>query len=63
MPWPYLLPVVSCGVGSGARYIDSLPFGYPFDRPVDVKEFYTPNMHFEDVIIFHKKEVEVNTVV
>jgi hypothetical protein len=57
-------PVVSCGVGSGARYIDSLPFGYPFDRHVDFKDFHTPNMFFEDVIIFHKKEeIEVNTVV
>jgi hypothetical protein len=55
--------VVSCGVGSGARFIDALPLGYPFDREIDEKDFYTPNMHFEDVIIFHKKEeAEVNTV-
>lgn len=55
-------PVVSCGVGSGARYIDSLPFGYPFDRKIDETTFYTPNMMFEDVVIFHKRETDVNNV-
>lgn len=53
-------PVISCGVGSGARYIDTLPFGYPFDRSIDETTFYTPNMVFEDVIIFHKRETDVN---
>lgn len=55
-------PVISCGIGSGARYIDSYPLGYPFDRKIDEVVFNTNNMHFEDVTIFHKKETEVNTV-
>ncbi|XP_055611934.1 hexamerin-1.1-like [Uranotaenia lowii] len=56
-------PVVSCGVGSGARYFDKLPFGYPFDRPIDETYFYVSNAFFEDVVIFHKKEGDVNAVV
>ncbi|EDS29983.1 arylphorin subunit alpha [Culex quinquefasciatus] len=56
-------PVLSCGVGSGARYFDKLPFGYPFDRKIDETYFYVPNMFFEDAIIFHKKEGDINTVV
>lgn len=51
---------VSCGVGSGARYLDSLPFGFPFDRMIDEKYWFTPNMYYYDVTIFHKKEVDVN---
>lgn len=52
---------LSCGVGSGARYVDSLPFGYPFDRPIDEKYWLTPNMYYYDVNIFHKKEMDINT--
>lgn len=44
------------------HYIDSLPFGYPFDRKIDETIWFTPNMYYYDVNIFHKKEVEVNTV-
>uniref|UniRef100_A0A182J7X8 Uncharacterized protein n=1 Tax=Anopheles atroparvus TaxID=41427 RepID=A0A182J7X8_ANOAO len=53
---------LNCGVGSGARYIDSLPFGYPFDRPIDEKVWFTPNMYYLDTKIFHKKEEEINAV-
>lgn len=52
--------VVSVGVGSGARWIDALPFGYPLNRPIDELVWYTPNMHYHDVNIFHKKENEIN---
>jgi hypothetical protein len=51
---------LSCGIGSGARYIDNLPFGYPFDRPIDEKYWLTPNMYYYDVNIFHKKEMDIN---
>ena len=51
-------PIVSCGVGSGSRYIDRLSFGYPLDRTVDETFFFVPNMHFEDVDIFFKPEGE-----
>ncbi|ETN67251.1 hexamerin 2 beta [Anopheles darlingi] len=53
---------LNCGVGSGARYIDSLPFGYPFDRPIDEKVWFTPNMYYLDTVIYHKKESEINAV-
>ena len=43
----------SCGIGSGVRHIDEMPFGYPFDREIDEYEFFVPNMYFEDVKIYH----------
>ncbi|XP_037027574.1 larval serum protein 2-like [Bradysia coprophila] len=53
---------ISAGVGSGARYVDTLPFGYPFDRPIDTTVWYTPNMFYYDVNIFHKTETDINAV-
>uniref|UniRef100_A0A182VZG2 Uncharacterized protein n=1 Tax=Anopheles minimus TaxID=112268 RepID=A0A182VZG2_9DIPT len=53
---------LNCGVGSGARFIDSLPLGYPFDRPIDEKVWFTPNMYYLDTTIYHKKEAEINAV-
>ncbi|XP_055696122.1 hexamerin-1.1-like [Lutzomyia longipalpis] len=53
---------ITAGVGSGAKYVDSLPFGYPFDRKINEYVWYTPNMYYHDVFIFHKKEADVNTV-
>ncbi|XP_061391297.1 arylphorin subunit A4-like [Musca vetustissima] len=44
----------SCGIGSGVRHIDEMPFGYPFDREIDEYEFFVPNMYFKDVKIYHK---------
>uniref|UniRef100_A0A182KE62 Hexamerin A n=1 Tax=Anopheles christyi TaxID=43041 RepID=A0A182KE62_9DIPT len=50
-------PVLSCGVGSGARYMDTYAFGYPLDRPIDETVFYgVPNTFFQDVSIYHKSE-------
>lgn len=54
--------VISSGVGSGARFTDSLPFGYPFDRKIDVDAWYTPNMFFYEVPVYHRKEQEINSV-
>ncbi|RDS75648.1 hypothetical protein, partial [Alteriqipengyuania lutimaris] len=48
-----------CGVGSERKYPDNKPLGYPFDRKIYSNDFYTPNMYFKDVIIFHKKYDEV----
>uniref|UniRef100_A0A182J546 Hemocyanin N-terminal domain-containing protein n=1 Tax=Anopheles atroparvus TaxID=41427 RepID=A0A182J546_ANOAO len=48
----------SCGVGSGSKYIDDLPFGYPLDRDIDFSYFYTKNMYFKDVLIYHSDEVK-----
>ncbi|XP_054084523.1 larval serum protein 1 beta chain-like [Zeugodacus cucurbitae] len=42
-----------CGIGSGARHVDSKPFGYPFDRPIDESQFFVPNVYFKDVSIYH----------
>lgn len=54
--------IITSGIGSGARFLDKLPFGYPFDRPIDKTVWYTPNMYYQDVNIFHKTEAEVNAV-
>ncbi|XP_073824212.1 arylphorin subunit C223-like [Musca autumnalis] len=48
----------SCGIGSGVRHIDEMPFGYPFDREIDEFEFFVPNMFFKDVKIYHKDTFE-----
>ncbi|EDW87200.1 larval serum protein 1 beta chain [Drosophila yakuba] len=48
----------SCGIGSGARFVDSMPFGYPFDREIDEYEFFVPNMYFKDVSIYHADTME-----
>lgn len=51
-------------VGTGGNYIDSLPFGYPFDRPIDEYNFYkVPNAYFQEVIIYNKNEEDVNASV
>ncbi|KAH8418500.1 hypothetical protein KR009_005717 [Drosophila setifemur] len=65
---PYTAPVheqfstfdytYSCGIGSGARFVDTLPFGYPFDREIDEYEFFVPNMYFKDVMIYHADTME-----
>ncbi|KAG7210287.1 hypothetical protein KM043_011831 [Ampulex compressa] len=46
----YELPVF------GKLYFDGKPFGYPLDRPMYPWKFYTPNMYFKDVYIYHAKE-------
>lgn len=52
--------VLSTGVGSGHRYIDDLPFGYPFDRPIkDEKLFFVPNSYMKNVIVYHKTEEDI----
>ncbi|XP_032519351.2 basic juvenile hormone-suppressible protein 2-like [Danaus plexippus] len=37
--------------------LDKMPLGFPFDRKIDLTTFFTPNMKFLDVVIYHKKEV------
>jgi hypothetical protein len=53
--------VYTCGIGSGSRYLDALPLGYPFDREIDETVWDTPNMHTEDVLVYHKNEQEINS--
>ncbi|EDW00666.1 GH21006 [Drosophila grimshawi] len=50
-------PIVSCGIGHGSRYVDALPFGFPFNRPVK-RDYYfdVDNFKFFDVKIFHRDE-------
>ncbi|CAH4030070.1 basic juvenile hormone-suppressible protein 2-like [Pieris brassicae] len=37
--------------------LDKMPLGFPLDRTIDVAKFFTPNMKFVDVMIFHKTQV------
>jgi len=53
---------LSCGIGSGARYVDSLPFGFPFNRVVDTRYWDHDNLFFFDTMIYHKTETELNAV-
>lgn len=52
---------IVCGIGSGNRWIDARPFGWPFDRPINMEHWYTPNMHTYEAKIFHKKQSEINS--
>jgi len=49
----------SCGVGSGSRFLDNLPFGYPLDRDIyDETQFMVPNMYIADAKIYYMKNYE-----
>ncbi|XP_030380436.1 larval serum protein 1 gamma chain [Scaptodrosophila lebanonensis] len=43
----------SAGIGSGTRFVDSKPFGYPFDRPIEEYSFFVPNGYFKDVKVYY----------
>jgi hypothetical protein len=62
MPFQFYFIVTPYTPSTDDYYIDALPLGYPFDREIDETNWYTPNMYYDDVNIFHKKEIEVNTV-
>lgn len=48
-------------VGTGGQYIDTLPLGYPFDRPIRYEnQFYVPNSYFKDVVVYHKTRDEIS---
>ncbi|CAD7081074.1 unnamed protein product [Hermetia illucens] len=42
-----------CGKNTLINEVDDLALGFPFDRPIDLTEFYTKNMLFKDVLVFH----------
>lgn len=47
----------SCGVGSGARYVDDLPLGFPLDRQIHTEALTVPNMYFKDVVITYDEKL------
>ncbi|XP_065086351.1 hexamerin-1.1-like [Ochlerotatus camptorhynchus] len=51
---------ISCGAGSGSKYTEDLPFGFPFDRELDGSHFMTKNMLFKDVTIYHFNNNKLN---
>ncbi|KAL4709732.1 hypothetical protein ACJJTC_005535 [Scirpophaga incertulas] len=42
--------------------VDTMPLGFPFDRPVVEREFYTNNMKFVDVSVYRKDMATSNQV-
>lgn len=69
MLMPYTAPTVerftgydstiSCGVGSGSRYLDATPFGFPFNHYFDEHHFMQPNMFMHDTFIYHKMNNDI----
>ncbi|XP_055855263.1 larval serum protein 1 beta chain-like [Episyrphus balteatus] len=48
-----------CGIGSGSRFIDNMPLGYPFDRKIEnMSDMMVPNMFWKDVKIYHLEKFE-----
>jgi Hemocyanin, ig-like domain/Hemocyanin, copper containing domain len=61
---PYNAPATKPHEGmyeGGYGYVDSLPYGFPFDREIDENNWFTPNMIYYDVNIFHKTYAEINS--
>lgn len=50
---------VSCGVGTGSRFLDLMPFGYPFNKPFEQHFKPTQNMFFYDTLIYHKANDDI----
>ncbi|KAK9505489.1 hypothetical protein O3M35_009532 [Rhynocoris fuscipes] len=38
------------------KYYDTLPLGFPFDRPVEPNHYHVPNILFKDILVYHKEE-------
>ncbi|XP_013104414.2 arylphorin subunit C223 [Stomoxys calcitrans] len=47
-----------CGISSGVRHLDDVPYGYPLDREINELEFFVPNLYFKDVKIYHEDNFE-----
>lgn len=45
-------PKISCGVGSGSRFMEDRSLLFPVDREIKSTDFFAANMYFEDVKIF-----------
>ncbi|XP_055529724.1 hexamerin-1.1-like [Wyeomyia smithii] len=44
----------------GQYYTDKFPMGFPFDRQIDFTYWYTKNMFFKDVLIYHTDDMKFN---
>jgi len=42
------------------EYVDKRAFGFPLDRKIDEVYWYTPNMYYYDVTIYHDQDKEMN---
>lgn len=53
--------VFTCGHFPGNKYPDNKPMGFPFDRKIyNWDKFFTENMFYKEVMIFHKTQGELN---
>lgn len=52
--------VLSCGVGSGSRYVDDYAFGFPLDRKINFDYFFSmKNFFWYDTFIYHESNINV----
>lgn len=54
-------PTISCGVGSGSRYLDVMPFGFPFNKKFGYHFETLDNMFFYDTFVYHKMNTDYFT--
>lgn len=52
---------ISCGIGSGTRYLDNMPFGFPFNRRFEYHFIPYDNMYFYDTFVYHKMDSDYVT--
>ncbi|CAD7081075.1 unnamed protein product [Hermetia illucens] len=50
---------IICGKRTLINEVDDFSLGFPFDRRIDETEFYTKNMLFKDVLIFHDDDTNL----
>ncbi|KAF5294361.1 hypothetical protein FQR65_LT10814 [Abscondita terminalis] len=41
-------------VGLGVERLDDFALGFPFDRPINKRDFYVPNSYFQNVMVNHE---------
>ncbi|CAD7081066.1 unnamed protein product [Hermetia illucens] len=46
--------LTKCGRNTQLFHVDDFKLGFPFDRYIDETEFYTTNMLFKDILIYHE---------
>jgi len=49
--------MVTCGIFE--EYADKRSYGFPLDREINEVYWYTPNMYYYDVTIYHEQEVDL----
>ncbi|KAL1123473.1 hypothetical protein AAG570_002553 [Ranatra chinensis] len=61
-PIPEERPFDTYILSGGSKHYDGRAYGFPFDRkiPSDALFHHMPNAAFQDVLVYHKEEAEIN---